>query len=332
MILLAGVVLLAVGLACSCPLSERLSQRLAAEPSATPAPTKTPRPTFTATPNWTPTPTITPTPTNTPIPTDTPTPVPTDTPTPVPPTATFTPAPPTATFTPTSSRTPSPTRTRTPRPTATMKPTRTPVPTSTPVQTPKPLAPVASRYFPLEAGRVYMYRWSNSVYHPDALVETLTVSRQGVFYSFDARHAEAEGEFRIEKRTDSLWWGSWGTRGRTPYPIPLYMILSYTIRPTNFLVEPLTPGHSWQGVDNYGFDEDHPAYTSVSTVEADGDTVTVPASTYENCLRVRTDYDSEHSYRAGSRVMWFARDVGLVKLVFNHRDGSVTTAELQSIQ
>jgi hypothetical protein len=100
LILLAGVILLVGGLACSCPLSERLSQRLAAEPTATPEPTKTPRPTFTATPDWTPTPTITHTPTNTPIPTDTPTPVPTPTFTPAPPTPTFTPAPPTATFTP----------------------------------------------------------------------------------------------------------------------------------------------------------------------------------------------------------------------------------------
>jgi hypothetical protein len=118
MILLVGAILFVGGIACACPLGERLSQRLAAEPTDTPAPTKTPRPTFTATPDWTPTPSITPTPTNTLIPTDTPTPIPTDTLTPVPATATFTPAPPTATFTPAP-----PTATFTPAP-----PTATPAP------------------------------------------------------------------------------------------------------------------------------------------------------------------------------------------------------------
>lgn len=99
-----AVVLLAASLACS--LVEPIRERVAAQPTDTPAPTKTPRPTFTPTPDWTATPTVTSTPTATLIPTDTPTPpatstfTPTPTETPAPPTATFTPAPPTATFTP----------------------------------------------------------------------------------------------------------------------------------------------------------------------------------------------------------------------------------------
>jgi hypothetical protein len=33
-------------------------------------------------------------------------------------------------------------------------------------------------------------------------------------------------------------------------------------------------------------------------------------------------------FGSGTRTMWFAPDVGLVKLVFKHGDGSVSTVEL----
>ena len=105
----------------------QVQDRLAAIPTATPAPTHTPYPTPTKAPTATPYPTGTPRPTYTLYPTPTPlptyTPLPTHTPYP-----TATPRP---TYTPYPTPTPEPTAT--PVPTPTPRPTATPWPTATPI-------------------------------------------------------------------------------------------------------------------------------------------------------------------------------------------------------
>ena len=64
-----------------------------------------------------------------------------------------------------------------------------------------------------------------------------------------------------------------------------------------------------------------------TAVEASTDTVVTPAGRFEGCVRLRTEIGPEHSDRAadifnraycGTRTMWFAPGVGLVKL--RHRD------------
>ncbi len=56
--------------------------------------------------------------------------------------------------------------------------------------------------------------------------------------------------------------------------------------------------------------------------------VTVPAGTFQ-ALVVRTKLvQAGFPYGSGTRTSWFAPGKGLVKLVFSHGDGSVSTVEL----
>jgi hypothetical protein len=57
-------------------------------------------------------------------------------------------------------------------------------------------------------------------------------------------------------------------------------------------------------------------------------TVRVPAGTYR-ALAVRTTLRQPgFPFGSGTRTSWFAAGTGLVKLVFDHADGSVSTVVL----
>jgi hypothetical protein len=57
--------------------------------------------------------------------------------------------------------------------------------------------------------------------------------------------------------------------------------------------------------------------------------VKVPAGTFAKALVVRTTLSQKgFPYGSGTRTCWFAPNKGLVKLVFKHADGSVSTVQL----
>ena len=54
----------------------------------------------------------------------------------------------------------------------------------------------------------------------------------------------------------------------------------------------------------------------------------MPAGTF-NALVVRSTLTQDgYKYGSGARTSWFAPNKGLVKLVFRHADGSVSTVQL----
>jgi hypothetical protein len=57
-------------------------------------------------------------------------------------------------------------------------------------------------------------------------------------------------------------------------------------------------------------------------------TVKVPAGTFHALAVVTTLSESKFPYGSGTRETWFAAGKGLVKLVWKHADGSVSTVEL----
>jgi hypothetical protein len=56
--------------------------------------------------------------------------------------------------------------------------------------------------------------------------------------------------------------------------------------------------------------------------------VTVPKGTYSALVVTSRLSQPGFKFGSGTRTMWFAPDVGLVKLVFKHGDGSVSTVQL----
>ena len=56
--------------------------------------------------------------------------------------------------------------------------------------------------------------------------------------------------------------------------------------------------------------------------------VNVPKGTYQALVVTSTLSQPGFKFGSGTRTMWFAPDVGLVKLMFRHGDGSTSAVQL----
>lgn len=142
----------------------------------------------------------------------------------------------------------------------------------------------------------------------------------------------AEGWFNFN-RTDKVFTSSgFHTSGRSDAdPSPMYMLLHYFNHGRIDLFRfPLVVGSSW---------EQEGAWKSRATATVEGcETVSVSAGTFSACLKhktVFTDADVEDADAElrdalvnGTRYLWFAKGVGLVKMRYEHSNGVVTEAEL----
>ena len=182
-------------------------------------------------------------------------------------------------------------------------------------------------YFPLNAGDKWIYTWSNDTYHPDLITEMIQVNeKSGSSYTLGAHHDQADGQFWIYEQADGLGWSGWSTQGGPSFPLPMYMLLYYAYVPNDFLMQPLSQGKSWLG---YGRTESSlPNHEGLSAVTSVTETVMVAAGIFTDVMHVHTVISGTNDYLSGERDMWFAPGVGLIKLVYNHDDGAVTTAEL----
>lgn len=144
----------------------------------------------------------------------------------------------------------------------------------------------------------------------------------------------AEGGFEL-RQTDKVF-TSTGSRTmglRGDYPLPMYMLLHYINHRNNeinLFKFPLVIGSRWA--------QEGP-HKSKATITLEGyETVEISAGSFPSCLKhktVFTDADVEepdaeqgNAYINGTRYLWFAKGVGLVKLRYEHSNGVVTEAEL----
>ena len=142
----------------------------------------------------------------------------------------------------------------------------------------------------------------------------------------------AEGGFDFN-RTDEVFTSSgFHTRGRSDGDLsPMYMLLHYLNHGwIDIFRFPLVVGSSWE---QEGAWKSH----AIATLE-DYETVSVSAGTFSTCLKHKTiftnadveDADAElrNALVNGTRYLWFAKGVGLVKMRYEHANGVVTEAEL----
>ena len=181
------------------------------------------------------------------------------------------------------------------------------------------------RYFPLQVGNQWVYSWTNTLYALSPITETVVVSeRIGSQYTLYAYHKQAEGQFKISK-TWGYRWVSYNTSGwNISFPLNLYLLLHYLYVPEKLFANSFRAGDAWESVGWYG-GEKYDGTTTVITTEA---MVTVNGHTFDNCVKIHTIITGSHPFGAGTRDAWFAPDIGLVKLIYNHNDGSITVAEL----
>ncbi len=201
-------------------------------------------------------------------------------------------------------------------------------------------------YFPLKKGTKLTYRWTNSKHLKKPVVEAYTIDDE---VNASARFSvktisgpvRAAGTFGFAFRLGGLTnlWGS--TKAATvatfpplgPSALPedrrrhfftAFDLLTFGFGPVLPAVP--TPGATW-GSKNpsrdfsvYGVE----GSTKVMPVQS----VTVPAGTFKALPVVSSLEQKGFPFGSGTRTSWFAPGKGLVKLVFKHRDGSVSTVEL----
>lgn len=199
-----------------------------------------------------------------------------------------------------------------------------------PSQTPAPGTLIEpDQYFPLEIGSRWVYSWTNNIYAPSPIVETIVVTEVvDSQCSLHAYHNWADGQFRISTASGYQWLG-YSTHGwNVPFPLPMYLLLKYIYVPENLFLDSFQLEDTWDGVGWYG----GTVYVGTTTVITNEATVVAGGHTFTNCLQIHTVIEGPHPFGAGSRDAWFAPNVGLVKLIYNHNDGSVTKAELIDMQ
>jgi hypothetical protein len=213
-----------------------------------------------------------------------------------------------------------------------------------------PKAPPDDRnYFPLDRGQTLTYRWTNSKHMKKAAVEQFTVDSA----------VQGSARFVVKSRSGPLQVaGSYGFSTRAGGVTNLW---GDTQAATRVKFPPLGPSslppskrrHFFTTFDlmTYGFNPLLPAYARVgatwassretqdwlnygvagTTVLTGFQTVKVKAGTYRALVLRSTLTQRGFRFGSGTRTSWFAPGVGLVRLVFRHGDGSVTTSELQRV-
>src|SRR4051794_4018140 len=207
-------------------------------------------------------------------------------------------------------------------------------------------APTDANYFPLTKGLKLKYRWTNTkwIKKPSVQVGTLDeVVNNSARFTFQhvSGPIKVAGSYGFSTRTDGVT-NIWGlTKAATAIRFPG---LGPKALPAGKRRHFFTPFD----LMNFGFNPVLPAYPTTgavwgsknpsrdySTFGVNGSSkivgvqkVKVPGGTF-NALVVRSSLSQPgFKFGSGTRTSWFAPDKGLVKLVFRHGDGSVSTVVL----
>lgn len=211
-----------------------------------------------------------------------------------------------------------------------------------------PLAPPAdANYFPLTVGVKGTFSWTNSKYMKKPEVQSFVVDQAqngsahvtvtsvsgpikviSSAYAFTTRlggvtRLAGSTQAKSLVKTPALGPRSLPVNERRHFFTP-FDLMTYGFNP----VIPAYPaaGNTWPGVASGA---DYQIYGVTGTSSVLGvQTVKVPAGRFK-ALAVRTVMKQQgFPFGSGTRTSWFAPGRGLVKLVFKHGDGSVSTVQL----
>lgn len=212
-------------------------------------------------------------------------------------------------------------------------------------QRPQP-APPDANYFPLEKGQTLTYRWTNAPHLKSPVVERFVVDAAA---NGSARFTVASVSGPI-KVAGAYGYGStaaglanlWATiKAASVAKLPKLGPASLPAAKRRHFFTPFD-------LMDFGFEPILPAYPKAGTSWAGAAggrayavfgvtgrtrvvglrTVTVPAGTFRALAVQSTLVQKGFPFGSGTRTCWFAAGRGLVKLVFEHADGSVSDVEL----
>ncbi len=209
--------------------------------------------------------------------------------------------------------------------------------------------PDDQNFFPFPKGRTLSYSWTNTKYMKTPEVETFTVDN---VVNNSARFTlasvsgpiKAAGDYGFTTRLSGVTnlWGTTSSATLEKFPalgpagaakakrirfITPFDLMDFGFNP--ILTAYPAVGDTWTSV-RPSTDFTTFGVTGKSTIVGDP-TITVPAGTYRT-LEVRTVLKQPgFPFGSGTRTTWFAANVGLVKLVFDHADGSVSSVHLLKV-
>ena len=206
--------------------------------------------------------------------------------------------------------------------------------------------PTDTNYFPLVKGSKMKYRWTNPRYLKKPSVQEVTIDE--VINSsarFTFKHISGPirvaGSYGFSTRTDGVV-NIWGlTRAATAIKFPALGPKSLPAAKRRHFFTPFD-------LMNFGFNPLLTAYPAVrqtwgsknpsrdfSTFGVNGSAkvigiqkVKVPAGTFDALVVRATLNQPGFKFGSGTRTSYFAAGKGLVKLIFRHGDGSVSTVDL----
>jgi hypothetical protein len=206
--------------------------------------------------------------------------------------------------------------------------------------------PGDTNYFPLQKGLHGTYRWTNTRYFKKPVVEQFTVDEVlNASARFSVKSVsgpiKVAGAYGFTTRLDGVT-NIWGTTkaaslaklpplgpkalpaGKRRHFFTPFDLMTFGFNP----VIPAYPaaGDAWAGKAS---GRDFSVYgVTGSTAVAGVQTVKVPAGTFRALVVRSVLRQAGFPFGSGTRTSWFAPGKGLVKLVFHHGDGSVSTVEL----
>jgi hypothetical protein len=203
----------------------------------------------------------------------------------------------------------------------------------------KPMPPPPDAdYFPLVQGMTAKYEWTNQKHLAQPEVESVTVSavanrsaRLSVQSISGPIRVVAQYGFDIRADGVTNLWGS--SSVATLVKLPPLGHKRHFFTPIDFMVYGYNPVLPAYPLDGETWRSGNPA--DFQTFGVTGRTriigirkVHVPAGTFSALEVQSTLTQSGHPFGSGVRTCWFAAGRGLVKLVFKHRDGSVSVVAL----
>jgi hypothetical protein len=210
---------------------------------------------------------------------------------------------------------------------------------------PRP-APSDANYLPLNAGRSQDYRWRNSRYMKTWSRQRFTVAQVvNNTARLDVKNLsgpiKVAGSYVLSSRLTGLTNVSTFTKAASKATFPglgpssvaksrrRHFFTPFDLMTFGF--NPVLPAYPAKG-DSWSDDPNSPDFRAFGVTgqsEVVGfSTVKVPAGTYKDAVHIQSTLNQKgFKFGTGRRDSWFAPNKGLVKLVFRHRDGSVSTVE-----
>ena len=156
---------------------------------------------------------------------------------------------------------------------------------------------------------------------------TLALLFSLILAPFSAAQEQIDGTLELSQTKEGLKWTNFTLKLEElgPEPVPFFWAYMYAYHPKLMIASSASVGNQWQESFSTRSTDIPPLrcqWIGTTTVELN-ESVTVPAGTFSNCLLLETKIekdgeDEECDFVSGTRWMWFALGVGLVKIRYRH--------------